>query len=295
MSGFNTATVPFAELWTRGATNYLTSNYINHFKAIIWHTHNAADSVLTEAEEQMLMGYLECSGTLVMTGAYLASNYGTRPLFTDYMKVELDSENVRRGQNVKGVDGNEIFSGAKLYLGKGGAGSADKKPSLKVNEDVVPFLQYTEGQAICAVYRETDTYRTMFFAFPLETVAGAYESNTMEQFMPLVKQWIDLGGGLSVKPNEAIGITGFRLDGAYPNPFNSSVAIGFTLQSASDVRLNVLDINGREVALLTNGRVNAGSHSVTLNANDFGLSGGVYFIRLTANGAMQTQKVVYLK
>lgn len=295
MSGFDNAVVPFAERWERGTTNYPSSSYLNHFKAIVWHSHNAADSIMTEAEENALMYYLDHGGTLIMTGTYLAKNYGARPLIANYMKAELDSENVRRGQNIKGMDGHAIFNGVKLYLGRGGAGSADKKPSLKLNDDVEPFLQYVDGEAICGITRETENFRTMFIAFPLETAAGAYETNTIEDFMPLVKQWIDLGGGLSVKPRETAEPTGFTLDGAYPNPFNSSMAISFTLESASDVRLTVLDINGREVAQLANGRVSAGSHSVTLNANEIGISGGVYFVRLTSNGVSLTQKVVYLK
>ncbi|NOY06990.1 MAG: T9SS type A sorting domain-containing protein [Chlorobi bacterium] len=74
----------------------------------------------------------------------------------------------------------------------------------------------------------------------------------------------------------------FELNQNYPNPFNPSTNIAFTLPEASQVSLKVIDVLGREVATLVNGRMSAGSHTVTWNAD--GYQSGVYMYRLNAIG-----------
>jgi hypothetical protein len=55
----------------------------------------------------------------------------------------------------------------------------------------------------------------------------------------------------------------------------------------------VFDLNGREVARLANGVLSAGSHSVTFDAS--GLSSGVYFYTLSAEGFTASRKMVLVK
>ena len=85
----------------------------------------------------------------------------------------------------------------------------------------------------------------------------------------------------------------FALSGAYPNPFNPSTTIAYTLPAAGEVRLEVFDIAGRSVAVLARGVQNAGAHALTWNAA--GLPSGVYLCRLQASGLAATQKVLLLK
>jgi hypothetical protein len=66
----------------------------------------------------------------------------------------------------------------------------------------------------------------------------------------------------------------------YPNPFNPTTVISYQLPVASDVKLVVYDLLGREVRVLVNERKNAGSYEVKFDAS--GPSSGVYFYRLQA-------------
>lgn len=79
----------------------------------------------------------------------------------------------------------------------------------------------------------------------------------------------------------------------YPNPFNPSTLIRYQLPVSSFVSLKVFDMLGREVAVLVDGKVNAGSHEVTFNAK--GLSSGVYFYRLETNGFVDTKQFTLIK
>ncbi|MEW5980259.1 MAG: T9SS type A sorting domain-containing protein [Acidobacteriota bacterium] len=70
----------------------------------------------------------------------------------------------------------------------------------------------------------------------------------------------------------------FTLHQNYPNPFNPTTSIDFELPFACDVRLQVQNILGQEVALLASGVVQAGRHRTRLDASDFAT--GMYFYTL---------------
>jgi hypothetical protein len=85
----------------------------------------------------------------------------------------------------------------------------------------------------------------------------------------------------------------FSLKQNFPNPFNPSTTISFTLAKRSFVILKVYDILGREVETLINGEMQAGNHNQLWNAAN--LSSGIYFYRLQAGLFTETKKLVLLK
>jgi hypothetical protein len=85
----------------------------------------------------------------------------------------------------------------------------------------------------------------------------------------------------------------FALSQNYPNPFNPTTVVGYQLPVASNVRLVVYDILGREVAVLVNERKAPGTYSVTFDGS--GLPSGVYFYRLSAGEFLQTKKLLLLR
>jgi len=87
--------------------------------------------------------------------------------------------------------------------------------------------------------------------------------------------------------------TAIALDGAYPNPFNPSTNIQYSVPADIHVNLAVYDINGRMVAELVNGIKGASTYNVVWNANEN--ASGLYFVRLTAGDAVHTQKIMLIK
>ncbi len=86
----------------------------------------------------------------------------------------------------------------------------------------------------------------------------------------------------------------FELGKAYPNPFNPSTVIPFTLEATGNVSLTVFNTLGRNVAtLISNENMEAGQHHVMFDGS--GLASGVYFYQLRVDNTMRAGKVVLSK
>lgn len=85
----------------------------------------------------------------------------------------------------------------------------------------------------------------------------------------------------------------FNLTGNYPNPFNASTTIGYSLSKPSDVTIAIYDMLGRLIETISSETQTAGEHSVIWNAGNF--ASGVYFYKITAGGFEQTKRMTLLK
>ncbi len=85
----------------------------------------------------------------------------------------------------------------------------------------------------------------------------------------------------------------FALDAAYPNPFNPTTVLAFTLDVPGDVRLQVFDAAGRLVAEPLSAHRAAGRHEIVFDATT--LSSGLYIVRLAAGDRTATRTIVLAK
>lgn len=79
----------------------------------------------------------------------------------------------------------------------------------------------------------------------------------------------------------------------FPNPFNPVTSIAFHLGKSSAVTLTVMDLLGREVAVLVNSVLPEGPHTASFNAS--ALSSGIYLYRLEAEGYTKTMKMTLIR
>jgi hypothetical protein len=84
-----------------------------------------------------------------------------------------------------------------------------------------------------------------------------------------------------------------RFDPVYPNPFRTFAQVPFTLGSASAVRLSVVDLFGRTLAVLEPGVIPAGANTLRFEPAGLGLVPGTYFLHLSAGGERVVRKVIY--
>lgn len=87
--------------------------------------------------------------------------------------------------------------------------------------------------------------------------------------------------------------TGFTINSVYPNPFNSTTSITYTLPSPSRVTLKLYSLLGREIALLEDSFNQAGIHQIVVDAD--GLPSGLYFVQLKASGQVLKRKVMLIR
>jgi hypothetical protein len=84
-------------------------------------------------------------------------------------------------------------------------------------------------------------------------------------------------------------LAGTVLHPTYPNPMERVATIRFDVPASTHVRLSVYDTLGREIAVLRDAHLAAGSYDNTWNAGSF--ADGVYFFRLSAGNVVRTSSV----
>ncbi|MBC8489895.1 MAG: T9SS type A sorting domain-containing protein [Bacteroidetes bacterium] len=88
-------------------------------------------------------------------------------------------------------------------------------------------------------------------------------------------------------PNE------FRLYNNYPNPFNPTTNIKFSIPTQGFVTLKVFNSLGKEVATLVNENTSVGTYEVNFDAGS--LTSGVYFYRLQSDNFTETKRMMLIK
>jgi len=89
-----------------------------------------------------------------------------------------------------------------------------------------------------------------------------------------------------------------NMEDPYPNPFNFCTHISFSLPEATEIRLGIYDLTGREIALLLNGQISAGRHRIQWNgknANGIPATSGVYLLRLETPSGVKVSKMTLVK
>ena len=87
--------------------------------------------------------------------------------------------------------------------------------------------------------------------------------------------------------------TSYSLSQNFPNPFNPTTSINFSLPKDGLVKLVVYDVLGKEAATLVNAEKTAGNYEVTFDASK--LTSGVYFYKLTSGDFTNVKKMLLVK
>ena len=88
------------------------------------------------------------------------------------------------------------------------------------------------------------------------------------------------------------------LKGNYPNPFNPTTTISYTMPASGDVKLNVYNLRGQLVRSLVNEAKTAGSHKVVWDGKDDRgntMASGIYLYRLETGKHSETRKMMLMK
>lgn len=89
-----------------------------------------------------------------------------------------------------------------------------------------------------------------------------------------------------------------RLLGCYPNPFNPSTTISYSLKEAARVRIEIFNARGQRVTTLLDAVQESGNHSLIWNGLDqhgSPVSSGVYLYRMSAGTYRNTRRMIMAK
>ena len=189
--------------------------------------------------------------------------------YPNWRKIDVSSWN---------VDLNSAFAVGFVF------GASGTVPGLMISNEpyTQPFHSYTNTTS--------SSVRNWYVATSNTAGDSAYKY--------VVRAYAHFGSLTGVtEPVELVPST-FALDNNYPNPFNPSTMIHYTISSSGYVRLRVFDVVGREVASLVNGVQSAGSYAVSWHGTDDAgrsVASGVYFYTLESLGQKTTKRMAFLK
>lgn len=106
---------------------------------------------------------------------------------------------------------------------------------------------------------------------------------------------VEVLAGATTAVDNPTGLPARLLVRAMPNPFRAATEVRFDLPRQAPVRVEVFDLSGRRVAVLTEGTRNAGPHSVRWNGRNTAgtpTAGGIYFIRVVTPTETQVVRAV---
>jgi len=139
--------------------------------------------------------------------------------------------------------------------------------------------------------REDEAFKLALCTFPFYYM----EPEPCRQLVQTILTWMDETPGAVDDPTATQATRSLT---AWPNPFNPSTTVAFSLPRAGQTELAVYNIRGQRVRTLLNARLAAGEHTAVWNGRDDtgrAVGSGVYFCRLTSAGETRTNKVLLLK
>lgn len=178
--------------------------------------------------------------------------------------------------------------GGRLYAG--GAFSAyDGQPMRQ--------LARWDGETWNEISPGTENSGTIFSLFVHNEILwiGGEFRNAGGRYTTSLAAWkIDPSGTVNINDENGTGAPStFLVADNYPNPFNPSTTIRFSIPEASPVTLEVFDLLGRRISLLADRELAAGSHQAVWNASGF--TSGVYLYRITSGSQTVTGKMMLMK
>ena len=103
------------------------------------------------------------------------------------------------------------------------------------------------------------------------------------------------GGITGVNNDDNYLPQGYELKQNFPNPFNPSTRIDYSVPTDGNAAIKIFDVLGKEIITLVSGYHRAGKYNVRFSTNDYRLSSGVYFYQLKAGKFVSTKKILLMK
>jgi hypothetical protein len=131
------------------------------------------------------------------------------------------------------------------------------------------------------------------YVWPNAYVGGSYENEIdyLTDWITDRLEWIDEQAMRADDDHQLI--RSYSLDPAYPNPFNPTTTIEFSIPQTEFVTVKVYNLVGHEITTLINDELSTGNHNIKWDGSH--QPSGLYFIQIESGSFIKTRKMVLLK
>ncbi len=282
-------------------TNSLSKTFFPLRNTVILFSGRKTFDVIPDSLGSQLLAFVQGGGKLFITGQNIAEDMTKRNSpYASSLLLASWSKNIVFGRTLNGIGTDIIGKDLPILNAAGGNGAKNQNSPDELLVDTLqahPSFRWnsTTGTAYGGVWWEhASGGKVVFWSFGFEAINdSAAGANSKAQAMTAVLNWFS---GITSTPDvDGVHTSPFvyALQSNYPNPFNPTTTIKYSLQNGGSVMLKVYDMLGKEVATLVDGKQPAGSHTVTFDASR--LSSGVYLYKLISGRFVETKKMVLLK
>ena len=200
-------------------------------------------------------------------GGFLA----TRPEWVDMAAENLGKHKVPTLRNVAKAPGKKFI---KAYMHNGVFKSLEEVVHFYNTRDVEDWPDPEVAENV-----NTDELGDLGLTSEEEEALVAFMETLSDGYDPVKDK-------VKVKLKASLNITG-------ANPFNPTTRFTYSIPEAADIRIHVYNIIGQNVATLVNSHQPAGTYQIDFDASH--LASGIYFVRLSTQSVVLTQKVSLIK
>ncbi|MCH7690660.1 MAG: M6 family metalloprotease domain-containing protein [candidate division Zixibacteria bacterium] len=306
----STRKMPF-KIWNKKVQNSPTSADLKKYPIVFWHTGADAPNVITAADITAMSDFMDNGYSL-----FLSATSGLRNIqaidpdfLINYFGAEFNDTSIS-ASNIRGVLGSELGDSSRYKVPP--TPDFPPRPALRVASGGEGFLTYVFGTIEPSAgisYR--GSHKSVIISFPVEAIV--YQLSPLNFIWPvdtLINRVIDFFDPVSTgifDNNDPFSQLpeSFELNQNFPNPFNPSTTISYTIKSRGSIgselyrtQLDIFNLLGRKVKTLVDKVQSPGSYTVEWQGDtDSGskVASGIYFYRLILGPEMQTKKMMLLK
>ena len=172
------------------------------------------------------------------------------------------------------------------------------------NYQYVDSVLYTDSVAYAfAGHNYNSNYYNKFWEIAKGFTIGLFQRASYRLTCVIYTQWINAGNATNIIENKEQLLAGYTLSQNFPNPFNPSTTIKFTIPEESNVKLQVYNSIGEQIVTLVDEVKNAGDYEIEFSAkgrsasggNAYNLPSGIYFYRLESGKFTSIKKMILIK
>lgn len=272
---------------------------LTDYPMVIWSTGRSAEP-LDELDKFQIQSGLEDGANILLIGKRIGDDPENRSFLRNFFGAHHQQDSVR-AMLVQGIPWNRPVSGETVMMlygageeaGDGRLSPSTMAPVNGADSLVLYSLSIDEFTGLAGVYRTDERYgsKTIYLGFAFESVNDRLASKS--EVLSRMFDWFTGNLPPDSSPFEKETPISFNLNPAYPNPFNNTVMLSFTLPWKSRYKMTATDLNGRELTIFS-GIGSTGNNNLQWNAAS--LPSGVYMIQLDASGFKSIeQRVVLIK